>query len=186
MWGGVAVTFCFVAFRGYVRLSLFRRLFVDDALVFASWLMLMGNAITWQIASGSMYTLVNVENGVQLPPPDFFDQLKLFFRSQIAVNLLMTCGLWAIKLSFMLFFRKLGHNVRGQKPLWWGVLIAIVAAFAICIGVYDWPCLVRPLPEIICEYSSLRSILSCGSAKMRQPTVQLPKLNLTHSCLYGS
>ena len=123
--------------------------------------MLLANAIIWEIAAGSMYTLVNVQNGVVPPPPNFFDQLTLFFRSQIAVSLLHTCGLWAVKISFMLFFRKLGKKVRGQKWLWWCVLAAIVAAFAICIGVYDWPCLVRSLPEIIGEYNSSRSIIQC-------------------------
>jgi len=149
LWGGVAVSFCFVAFRGYVRLSLFRRLFADDVLVLASWLMLLANAIVWEVAAGSMYTLVTVENGVVPPPSDFDYQLTLFFHSQIAINLLNTCGIWAVKLSFMLFFRKLGHNVRGQKWLWWCVLVLIVAAFAICIGVYDWPCLIESLPDII-------------------------------------
>ena len=149
MWGGVAISFFFVAFRGYIRFALFRRFFADDFLVLASWLMLLANVIIWEVAASSMYTLNVVSSGEEAPPSDFLHQLTLYFHAQIAVNLLSTCGIWAVKLSFMLLFRKLGNKVRGQTWLWWSVLAALVATFAICIGVYDWPCLVRPLPEIL-------------------------------------
>ena len=134
--------------------------------------MLLANVTVWEVAAGSMYTLANVANGVEAPPPNFLDQLRLFFRAQIAVNLLNTCGIWAVKLSFMLFFRKLGDKVTGQKWLWWSVLAALIATFAICIGVYDWPCLVRSLPVILGRFSSASMVLHHLSA---DATEECPK-----------
>ena len=146
LWGGVAVSLCFVLFRGYVRLRLFRHLFADDILVLSAWLMLFANAIVWQVGAGAMYELTAISNGsMPSPPPDIISQFILFLHLQIPVSLLNICGIWAVKLSFMCFFKKLGHNVKGQKWLWRGVLLAVITAFAICIGVTYWPCLVSSL-----------------------------------------
>ena len=125
--------------------------------------MLLTYAILWEYAADTMYLLVNVGTGLVQPPPDFVDKIALYFHLEIAINLLNTCGIYAVKLSFMLFFKKLGHNVRGQKWLWWYVLLATVAGFAISIGVYDWPCLTSPVSVIISKSSSFSVVLQCLS-----------------------
>ena len=50
-------------------------------------------------------------------------------------------GIWAIKFSFLAFFRRLGHNVRGQKLIWWVVTVLTIIALAISVGVSYYPCI---------------------------------------------
>ena len=107
--------------------------------------MLLAQVIVFQKVVGAEYLLYDVEAGAVPPPADFTSQIESFLHAEVAINLLYLCGIWAIKLSFMLFFRRLGHNVKWQKQLWWCVLIAIIAGLGISIGVLDFPCLVKPI-----------------------------------------
>ena len=54
-------------------------------------------------------------------------------------------SLWAVKTSFLLFFRRLGHNVTGQKVLWWCVFAFTLASYFVCIGDIQYSCLASPL-----------------------------------------
>ena len=108
--------------------------------------MLLAKAIVFQIVVEAMYTTVGVQSGIIYPrPPNFLSQVDLVLRTGFVVNFLNICGLYAIKLSFMVFFLKLGHNVKGQKLLWRCVLAAVVVGFALSLGFFDWPWMVRPV-----------------------------------------
>ena len=149
MWAGVGVSLIFILFRVYVRLTVFRRLFIDDACLFAAWLMFLAYAIIWQQTYHFPYTSNRVSLGEIPLPADFVSQVYKYTRADIGVTLLNTIGLWAIKLSFVLFFRKLGQNVAKQRVLWWMVVGALIVGFAVVVGCYDWPCMIRPVEEII-------------------------------------
>ena len=154
MWGSMAVSLCFVAFRAFIRLSVFRRLFWDDALVFAAWVMLLANVIIFHVVVGAMYLTLGIQSRVIYPPPpDFMSQVDLVLRTGFAVNFLNTCSLYAIKLSFMVIFLKLGHNVKGQKLLWRCVLAMVVAGLTISLAFYDWSCMVKPVDYEIGGFS---------------------------------
>jgi hypothetical protein len=100
----------------YIRLSVFRRLFADDALVCAAWLMTLANAIIWQRASSNMYlTLLVGASVLDYFPSDVLARMGAFLRAVFASYLLFYSTLWSIKLSFLIFFRKLGQKVRRQE-----------------------------------------------------------------------
>ncbi|MCJ1391709.1 hypothetical protein MMC18_004574 [Xylographa bjoerkii] len=108
--------------------------------------MLLANAIVWQVANGTLYEVIDVGAGVIYPPPgNYTSKLTVFLHIEIAVNLLYSFGIYAIKLSFMIFFLNLGNHLRGQKLLWCCILVAVIAAFSISLGVYNWPCLTMPI-----------------------------------------
>ncbi|CAF9936601.1 MAG: hypothetical protein HETSPECPRED_010382 [Heterodermia speciosa] len=159
LWAGVVVSFCFFMFRIFVRIKVFRRLFPDDALVLAAWFMLIAYAAIWQWCGDQLYLSVAVASGkLLMPPPDFLDQLETFLHGLFVAYYMFYTLLWSIKMSFLLFFWKLGHNVRRQRPLWWSVFAFTVASYAVCLGLVDYSCLLGSKMHLATGCSSPHTI----------------------------
>ena len=127
-------------FRLYVRLKSFRRLYSDDYLVFAAWLMLLAFAIIWQIEAPTLYLQYNVQSGLAPFTPGFINRDTELLRSIAPVSILFYSCLWAVKISLLLFFRRLGSNVKGQRIWWWSIFVVTLLAWAACIGDLNWRC----------------------------------------------
>ena len=141
MWAGVAISFCFLLFRFYVRIKFFRRLHIEDPFVLAAWLMNLAYAVVWQENANKLYSVIAVENGqASMPPPQFVSYVENEVYSQFASYLLWLTALWSIKLSFLLFFRNLGNHIRRQMILWYCVLGYTVASYVTCLGMADYKC----------------------------------------------
>ena len=151
LWAGLAISFCFLAFRGYVRLKIFGRFFLDDILVLSAFLIFLANVILYQVMLPTVYLLIHVyevveTEGLTAIPPDFPAKLDFFFHAHMASNFAFWCCLWAIKASFLAFFRKLGHNVARQNVLWWCALSITVIGFVINFAIWDYKCSVGNIP----------------------------------------
>ena len=145
LWTGVAVSFCFLAFRGYVRLKVFRRFFLDDILVLLAWLIFLANVILYQVMLPTVYLIIKVyeavpTEGLAAIPEGFPAKLDFFFHAYMASNFAFWCCLWSIKASFLVFFRKLGHNVARQNILWWSALSITLIGFVINFAIWDYKC----------------------------------------------
>ena len=141
-WGGVALAWIFFVTRVAGRIKAFRRLYADDAMVLIACLLLMTNALIWQVSKDDMYEVIAVASGQLYPPPsDLSTNATAYLRRSVAVRVFFYSGLWAVKLSFMLFFRRLAQNVTGQKGLWWTILVIVVATWLACAGTTDYRCL---------------------------------------------
>ena len=152
VWGGLIITLFFCIFRIYVRVKSFRKLFVDDALTLLSWLMILVTSIIWQQLSGAMFRSLRVIGGeVYPPPPNFVEDEQNFLRGSTAVIVLFYSSLWAVKVSFLIFFRRLVHGVVRQKQLWWCVLAITVGSYFVCIGTIEYNCLLPSYEEIASE-----------------------------------
>lgn len=90
-----------------------------------------------------MYYTMRVSAGLELPGADFGSISEPYFKSTAAVIILFYSSLWSIKISFLLFFRRLGTNVKNQKLLWWPVFGITVATYFACIGTIQYSCLLR-------------------------------------------
>ena len=55
--------------------------------------------------------VMEVGAGVRAPPADFLASLRRYSSGQLAVLLIFYVELWAIKMNFLIFFRKLGGQV---------------------------------------------------------------------------
>ena len=163
------MSFLFVFFRGYLRWKAFRKFFADDALVLLAWLLLFITAIIWQKRVYIIYYVWNISDGAIFPPPaDIFEKVDLEVHQGLAVTILNFVSLWCIKFAFLLLFKKLGRNVKGQDILWWSVLLFTVATLAISIGVQAYGCVFGNIKEISGErkfLSKLKVLMS--SSKMR-------------------
>ena len=136
-----------------------KRLYYDDAFIVFAWLMMLATAIDWQIISGLMYQFRSVVGGQVWPPPSTFVQdTQNFFKGSLAALIFFYTGLWAVKLSFLFFFKRLGHNVQQQKLIWWPVFTLTVATYVVCIGDIQYGCLVVPLTELYKKCTTESSI----------------------------
>ena len=133
----------------YARIRGFNRLWWDDALVVLAWLLLLGNAVLWQFAKTGLYAVQAVSSGRQLPGADFVSQVEQYLRLSAGYFVLFYTSLWSVKVSFLIFFRRLGQNVNHQRVIWWSVSGVVVAGYAVAIGTIRWKCSLPPLQTIL-------------------------------------
>ena len=158
-WGGVALAWIFFATRVAGRIKAFRRVYADDAMVLIACLLLLTNALAWQMSKDDLYEVIAVSSGQLYPPPsDLSTTATAYLRRSVAVIVFFHSGLWAVKLSFMLFFRRLAQNVSGQKVLWWTILVIVVASWLACLGTIHYRCLTGSF-----EYIESNDVYSIGA-----------------------
>ena len=161
----------FVSIRIFARFKVFKRLYVDDAFVIFALTLALSSAIVWQIFANDMFQMLMVASGRQLPPPNFILDTVDYLRASLAVTLLYFSTLWAIKISFLIFFKRLIKNVRRQELLWWLIFGFTVATYFACIGTISYNCFgVVPLQQSIVtctkdsafEFRRISLILNCA------------------------
>lgn len=100
LWSGTAVSLSFVAFRIFVRIKSFRRIYADDALVLIAWLMFLASAVIWQSQQTAMYEQFALSTGNVIPTPEQLAAERTFLRSEVATISMYYTSLWIVKLSF--------------------------------------------------------------------------------------
>ncbi|KAL9002679.1 MAG: hypothetical protein Q9188_004405 [Gyalolechia gomerana] len=150
IWSGVVISLLCLLVRLYARWRSFKRLWFDDAFVIFAWLMALFTAIDWQIVARYMYQFISITSGQLWPPPaSFVKDTENYYKGSVVVLVFFYTSLWAVKFSFLLFFRRLGHNVTGwHKVFWWSVFGFTVATYLVCIGDIQYSCLAVPLPKL--------------------------------------
>lgn len=102
-----------------------------------------------------MYQLLAVTNGQLWPPPtNFGKDTEKFAKGSLVVFVFFYTSLLAVKVSFLLFFKRLGQNVRWQKFLWWCVLAFTVTTYLVSIGIIPYRCLAVGIEELLSQCSS--------------------------------
>lgn len=154
-WAAAAIGFLSFLIRVIVRLKAFHKLFADDPLVLFSCVLLLTNAIIWQVVKEDLYLNLAVSAGQLYPPPaDFPTRTERYLRASVAIIIFFYTGLWAIKISLLVFFKKLGQNVRNQTIIWWSVLAVTCASYFVCLGTIEYKCLAGSFMYIECGFHS--------------------------------
>ena len=135
-------------FRIFVRIKAFGRLWIEDGLVLLSWLLLLTTAIIWQTVIEALYEQYKLRSQTILPTPEILNGQRTYLRILPAVIISFYTCLFAVKLSFLFFFRRLGAKVSGQRVWWWLVFVFNVAVWITLIGSMGWPCMLKPLEYI--------------------------------------
>ena len=147
----------FLVFRILVRYKIFGRLHTDDYLVFVAWALLLTNTILWQTCKDDLYDNIKLSAGQLFPPPANFEHnSEQYLRKSVAVIVFFYTGLWTIKLSFLIFFKRLGQNVNNQGLIWWTVLLITAASYFACLGDIDYKCLASSFSYIEGDFEKLR------------------------------
>lgn len=155
MWGGTALSLCFLIFRIFVRLRYFKRLYADDILVIAAWAMLLASSIVWQTQQVPLYNQFKLSSGHIQPTTAILAAEQTLLHANLAVLILFLSCLWSVKVSILVFFRRLGHKVQGQRIWWWSVMGFTLLTWATCIGVLQYWCLLSSAEYILSELTRI-------------------------------
>ncbi|KAL9032458.1 MAG: hypothetical protein Q9180_006489, partial [Flavoplaca navasiana] len=167
VWGGFAVAIICCGLRCLARIRTFKKLLMDDYFVLLALSVVLASTITWQIFTRDMYFVLGVSAGLEMPDEDFSQVAGDYFKATLAVIILFYSALWCIKISFLLFFRRLGNNVRGQRRIWCPVFGVTVATYFACIGSIQYQCLVSSF-----EYLAINCATSAAMS-FQQITLKL-------------
>ncbi|KAI1451241.1 hypothetical protein F4805DRAFT_452121 [Annulohypoxylon moriforme] len=106
-----------------------------------------------------MYYVLNVQAGIEsFDEARFFLQMRRWLHASLIAELFFYTGLLFIKLSFLLFFRRLGQGINFFRRVWWPVLFVTLASYFSSVGDVDYKCLVGPLETILQECNTASSI----------------------------
>lgn len=132
MWGGVALCALFLCLRIFFRIKASRKLFAEDVIIVLAWLMQLARSIILQLTKRAMF-LQPASNDEE----EYLPHLPI----AVATSVLFLTGLWTIKLSFLLFFRRLSQRVSGQRYIWWSITVLTVVTGIVCLVIPWWECL---------------------------------------------
>ena len=117
--------------------------------------MLLASAIIWQAISKYMYQALYIASGELVAvSPTFIEDTQTYLRGSLAIIFLFTSGLWSVKVSFLLFFRRLSENVSGLKVHWWTAFSFTVASYFAGIGTIQYRCLAPAFMDVVINCST--------------------------------
>ena len=185
LWGATAISAMFVVFRVFVRIKVFRKIWVDDVLVVFAWLLLLITAILWQTQIEALYIQFELLAQTVLPTPEIEHKQVVYFRSLAALIVMFYTCLFAIKLSFLFFFRRLGAKVQGQGTWWWIVLVFNTATWITLIASMGWRCMLRSLTYIFSKThfgTTVFTIDQCVAYCSRPPSLDFQHRTFVYNC----
>jgi len=94
--------------------------------------------------------------GKRLPDLAWLDGQSQLLHHLIAYNFLFYTGLWSVKFSFMIFFRRLGAGLSPYRYWWWTIIILCVASLITCIADIQWECLAFSVADNLMQYRKLK------------------------------
>lgn len=156
----------FVVIRIFARLKTSKKLFADDTFVILALILALASAVIWQIFVKYMYEMLAVAYGSQ-PGPNFATDFEHYSKASAAVVIFFYSTLWAIKISFLIFFKRLGKNVGRQKLLWWPIFGFTMATYFASIGVIPYNCFMDSLDEV------LRNCSTNSATRFQEITIKL-------------
>ena len=98
-----------------------------------------------------MYENNQVETQKRLPGLDFQEKHTTFLHNVVAFNVFFYSCLWSVKLSLLLFFRRLRSKQRSHQVWWWCVLGVCVVTWAACVADIQWQCTVTSFEHVMCK-----------------------------------
>ncbi|KAK4458328.1 hypothetical protein QBC42DRAFT_276964 [Cladorrhinum samala] len=149
IWVGTSLSIVSYGLRAYIRIRLFRRLLLDDWLMLFALLMLTATAAIQQPTMKLVYELLQVLNEAREPSPTFRRDAKIAARAYGVTYLFYTLGVYAVKLSFLVFFYRLGSRITFYLVLWWGVVLITVGFGAATVGIVNYSCEFGPIDDMM-------------------------------------
>ncbi|KAH6683010.1 hypothetical protein B0J14DRAFT_136437 [Halenospora varia] len=151
IWVFTCISFIFVCFRIFNRLRAFKRLWFDDILISVAWSMIFTSTILSQKTYKALYFstrltyLVNPSSEARSMSRRGLD---LSSGMMLAIQVLYYCTLLVVKLSFLVFFRRLVYaaKIRYLKVSWWVILFVTIATWVASLADVPFCGLLGSLP----------------------------------------
>ncbi|KAK0507608.1 hypothetical protein JMJ35_010131 [Cladonia borealis] len=121
-WAVAAVSLCFITFRLGVRIKYFHKIWADDVLIIVAWLILCAAATLYQSQSVNLYNQYPLATGKIPPTLVNMARERTLLSSTLAQYFPFYTALWTVKLSILLFFRRLfgeRQSAPWLKAWWW-------------------------------------------------------------------
>lgn len=128
IWLSVAIAILFTIIRTAIRIRVYRHLFADDGAVYLALTILVSMGIMYQIITPTMFELERLLTPGAVPSANFVQEAAFFLKLQFAIIILFWTTLWAVKLSFLLYYRTLFAGLPNQLFWWW--LVSVFAGMA--------------------------------------------------------
>ncbi|KAH7313638.1 hypothetical protein B0I35DRAFT_480313 [Stachybotrys elegans] len=158
VWVGLGVCATITTLRMTTRIICFRALFLEDYLILATLAMLIAIAGILQHFLPNIYYTMAVQNGRALPGLDFPTRLTDGLRAGIAVQVLSIVGIWFIKLNFLIFFHRLGRQIRSYQVWWWVAFGVVIACGITSLGIIPYDCSLGDFSHILMVCSTESSL----------------------------
>ena len=145
--------------RTLIRIQRFRRLFVDDGFLLLAVVCLCVSVVFTYVQTPYMYTQINVEAGIIPAPSDILDQLVMDQKYQDTAAVFTWTVIYAVKFSFLFFFRYLIRRQRTSTIHWWVALAILIPAYVSCVVTPFIACATFG-PDLIGSYLCSRILLN--------------------------
>ncbi|KAK4224840.1 hypothetical protein QBC38DRAFT_501902 [Podospora fimiseda] len=155
IWTTAAVALLFVIVRIYARIRSSGQLFPDDIFVLLACVIVFITGSLWQWVARDMYILLEILAG----NTQLLEQLLASGKLVAVINVhasnhvLHYACLTAIKLSVLLFFRRLGgYRVDTVRRIWWFLVGYVLIGLIITVACTPWKCFIKS-PDKIIEFT---------------------------------
>ena len=132
IWTGVGLAVFFTLLRTAIRLHVFRRLYADDACVYFAVIVLLSTGVLTTLIVPIMFEFEYIVRGQKGVTAGFVQRVNYFLRLQFAIIVLFWTSIWAVKFSFLIWYRKLLAVPSDRLVLWWGVFTFTFLAYIGC------------------------------------------------------
>jgi len=133
-WALFGFTIAFFIARLVVRAKYYNNLYYDDGILFAAVIFLLSNLIVVTIMSDDMCMILRVTAGLEMPDIlTIMPRSTFYLKCQFASTVLFWCNVWAVKASFLAFFRRLVKGVRKAEWAWWFTVAVTAAGFVVAV-----------------------------------------------------
>jgi len=131
----------------------------EDYLMLTLLVLFVGITINAQLHIDDVYLVMDVTNGVVVPPPTFLNEdLPRALRAIFANNTLSSIAVFGVKFNFLLFFRRLGADITEYKIFWWIVVLVTTGVFGLFLGLNETQCTLGSLETIFAVCTSQADI----------------------------
>lgn len=116
--------------------------------------MFIADSVLGTIYMRPLYDLVHLADGSFVPGPHFKEHTVMALRGFTGTAVLTNLGIFIIKLNFLLFFYRFGHQLPKFRALWWLVFVIVLASGAVQIGIIQFDCMLSDINTILITCSS--------------------------------
>ncbi|KAG9236039.1 hypothetical protein BJ875DRAFT_247990 [Amylocarpus encephaloides] len=149
-WAVAALALVCLALRLAIRWRKTRNLSSDDGLIVIAWVLLVANNILWHSQLSTVYEINALNEGrlQDIGEPKLAKNVRCLMRALLGFNILSVSSLWAVKFTFLIFFRQNRNAKESRNAWWWIVTTLTVATYIVCIVDFDWKCSLGSIAKI--------------------------------------
>lgn len=111
-----------------------------------------------------MYYVLDLQAGLAPLEADFSSRVMRELKITLITEIFYYASLFFVKTSFILFFRRLGSNVRGQALLRWPAFGLSLICFAASVGDMGFHCMINNIEYLTTYCTSPEFSKTMGNA----------------------